>query len=47
MNKNSKRVAIFVPEEIRDQLKKIAEENNRTMVGQLKEYVKSNNNEKN
>lgn len=42
MNKTSERVAIFVPKEVRDEIKKIASKNNRTMVGQLKEWVKSN-----
>jgi hypothetical protein len=43
----STRIGIFVPSDLRDKIKKIAEKNTRTMVEQLKAWVKQENNEKN
>jgi len=35
------RKAIFMPPEVHEQIKKIATENNRTLVGQLREWTNS------
>jgi len=38
-NETSERKAVFISKEVWEALKKIAEENNRTLGGQIKEWV--------